>query len=72
MNNAIEFFKWCNEPIYLKKGTISHESRVVPQQPDFEYFQIIDENGKNSLGRGKYLTAEELYDYWLQNVKNYE
>jgi len=65
---TIEFFKWCNTPIYMSSNGIlrTYKLRVVAQFPEYDSYIVIDSNGRSVLPDGKFLTAEELYDYWVE------
>lgn len=67
MNEAIEFFKWCNTPMFWEDLNLRPYFRVIPQFPMYEVYIIIDEHGKKITPAGVYLTIEEVYEYWKQN-----
>lgn len=69
---AVSFLSYCNEYHYkrIRKATA--------QMPDLKYYLVIDKNGKNAfdpvfteneiIKKGeyhKYLSKEELFDYWI-------
>ena len=62
---AVDFFKWCNTPIYRAVGELGFRLRVQPQFPEYDTYLVIDETGYSVFHKGKFLSAEELYEYWL-------
>jgi hypothetical protein len=64
---AIEFLKWCNTPMYRDHGVLNFSKRVIPQFPDYNTYIIIDKSGRSVLGDGVFLDAEGVYDYWVNN-----
>lgn len=62
---AIEFLKWCDTPMYRAPNELSFRLRCIPQFPDYNEYLVIDESGRNVL-EDNFLTAEELYNYWLK------
>lgn len=68
----IEFVDWCYSPVYQKRGQLSFERRVVSQAPDHLEFAILDEKGDSLLGKGIFLNTTQLFEYWLNNIKNDE
>lgn len=69
-NNAIEFFKWCNTPVYKSSNELGFRSRVQPQFLEYDTYTILNDKGYCILPEGTFLTAEQLYDYWATNVGN--
>lgn len=67
--NAAKFLDWCNEPVYRAPGNLSFESRAKAQFPDYNSYTLINDKGKSVLPEGKFLSAEELYDYWCNKYK---
>lgn len=66
-NDTIEFIKWCYAPVHRKSNNLGSWLRVAPQFPDYDSFIIIGDTGKSILPDGTFLTAGELYEYWLNN-----
>lgn len=66
-DDTIEFIKWCYSPVYKQRGNSGSCLRVSAQYPEYDTFIIIDKTGRSILPDGVYLTAEELYEYWLNN-----
>lgn len=64
MIDAIEFFKWCNTPIYRARENSLYVLRVIPQFPEYDSYLVIDETGEPVFPRGVFLSAEEVYEYW--------
>lgn len=64
---AVEFLKWCDTPVYRAEGELGSRLRVIPQFPEYDTYMVIDETGYSVLPKGTFLTAEELYEYWLNN-----
>ena len=62
----IEFYEWCNFPIYREHGNLGFNKRVMPQFPDYNVYTIIDETGKSILPQGKFLTTKELFQFWKE------
>ncbi len=68
--HAIEFLKWATELIANASNTgLKWQTRAVPQQPFGDCFIVINRSGYNILPEGKFLTHEELYEYWLKEQK---
>lgn len=65
VSSAVEFIKWCNTPVYRAIGELGFRLRVQPQFPEYDSFLVIDATGYSVLPKGKFLSAEELYEYWL-------
>jgi hypothetical protein len=63
--SAVEFLKWCNTPVYRASGGLDLRLRVQPQFPEYDSYIVIDETGYSVFPKGKFLSAEELYEYWL-------
>lgn len=63
--SAVEFLKWCNTPVYRASGELGFRLRVQPQFPEYDSYLVIDATGYSVLPKGKFLSAEELYEYWL-------
>ena len=63
--SAVEFLKWCNTPLYRASGELGFRLRVQPQFPEYDSYLIIDATGYSVLPKGKLLSVEELYEYWL-------
>lgn len=63
----VEFMKWSLTPVFTPFGYISPQARVCWQAPDYQTCSITDEFGKNILPENKYLTIEELFDFWQKN-----
>jgi hypothetical protein len=63
--SAVEFLKWCNTPVYQASGELGFRLRVQPQFPEYNTYIIIDETGYSVFPKGKFLSAEELYEYWI-------
>lgn len=61
----IAFLKWCNTPIYRAAGELGFKMRAMAQFPDYNTYLVIDETGNSVLPEGKFLTAEELFEYWV-------
>jgi hypothetical protein len=69
-NAFVEFLKWCDTPVYRANGELSFRLRVQPQFPDYQSYIIIDETGRSMLPTGKYLSIEEVYEYWINGKDN--
>ncbi len=65
-NQAVEFLKWCNTPVYRAIGKLSFMLRIQPQFPEYNTYLVIDETGNSVFPNGKFLSAEELYEYYFQ------
>jgi hypothetical protein len=63
--SAVEFLKWCNSPVYRASGELGFRLRVQPQFPEYDSYIVIDETGYSVFPKGEFLSAEELYEYWL-------
>lgn len=64
----LEFNKWRDHP-FKRKDTIGSYPRVVAQQPDFEYYMIHDDEGKQIETKGQiYFKIDEVFNYWLIKV----
>lgn len=72
MKEAIEFLKWCDTPMYRAVNELSFRPRCICQFPDYDVYMVIDENGNNVFAYTEklFLTAEELYNYWLKQRQN--
>ena len=66
---AVEFLKWCTEPVARKSFSMKHP-RAVAQVPDYKDFIVIDKTGRSILGEGIFLTHEQLFDYWLNHRRS--
>ena len=64
MQDMIEFYEWCNFPIYRASGDLGFNKRVQPQFPDYNTYVIIDEKGCSIKPKGVFLTTEELIEIW--------
>lgn len=62
---AVDFIKWCNTPIHRSAGELGFKLRVQPQFPEYNSYLVIDATGCSVFPTGKFLSAEELYEYWL-------
>ena len=62
---AVDFLKWCNTPIYRAAGELGFRLRVQAQFPEYDSYLVIDETGYSIFPKGKFLSAKELYEYWL-------
>lgn len=67
---AVEFLKWCNTPVYRASGELGFRLRVQPQFPEYDSYIVLDETGCSILPKGKFLSAEDLYEYWLNLNEN--
>ena len=65
--NAINFLNWCNTPIYRGSNELGFRKRAVPQFPNYDVYIVIDETGNSIFPPGKFLTSEELYEFWIKN-----
>lgn len=65
-NNAIEFLKWCNTPIFRSKGQLSFHKRATLQHADYDSYFVINDKGQSVFNEGVFPTTEELYDYYLK------
>lgn len=63
--SAVDFLKWCNTPVYRASGELGFRLRVQPQFPEYDSYIVIDATGSSVFPKGKFLTTEELYEYWL-------
>jgi len=68
LETAIEFITWCNTPIYRAGGELGFRLRVQPQFPEYNSYIVIDSTGYSVLPKGKFLSAKELYEYWLDSL----
>lgn len=64
---AIKFLEWCNEPMYRAEGELGFRERALAQFPDNKEYILINEKGENSFGKGKFLTAKELFEEFINN-----
>jgi hypothetical protein len=62
---AIEFFQWCNAPVFRPDGNLRHATRVIAQFPEYDTFAVLDDQGR--YGGDKYFTAQEVFDLWAKN-----
>ncbi len=69
MKTAIKFLEWCNTPMCQGSGELSFKLRTQAQFPFYVYYTVIDESGRSIFPEGKFLTAEELFDYWTETMK---
>ena len=67
---AIEFLDWCNTPMYQPVGHLAYLTRVIAQFPDYKLYVIINEKGQSVLDEHQYFTAEEVFNYFIENHKN--
>ena len=65
---AVKFLSWCNEPIYRYHSELNFRPRAIAQFPDNKEYIIIDETGYSIFPKGKFLTEEELFNYFINNV----
>ena len=63
--SAVDFLKWCNTPVYRASSELGFTLRVQPQFPEYDSYIVIDETGYSVFPKGKFLSAEELYEYWV-------
>lgn len=70
--DIIEFTKWRDTPIFRRNGELGFKLRVQPQFPDYDSYYIIDNKGWNVLPEGTFLTADELFEYWIEDKINTE
>ena len=63
-----DFFEWCNTPVGESRGFFMSR-RVIVQLPSCSCYRVLDENGDNLFSPFKFLTFEELYDYYT-NIKD--
>ncbi len=63
---AIAFLKWCNTRIYKRAGGLGFQFRVQPQHPEYNTYVIINELGDSVFPVGKFLSFEEVYQYWIK------
>ncbi len=71
-NIAIQFFEWCNERIYRVEDELSFRPRVCAQFPDYKEYVIMDHEGNNILPRGKFLSIQELFEYFIENYYGHQ
>ena len=64
---ASQFLNWCNTPMYRSTNELGFQKRVIAQFPDYNTYVIINEKGESIFPKGKFLTTEEVYEYWLKN-----
>ena len=69
MKTAIKFLEWCNTPMYQGSGELSFKLRTQAHSPFYVHYLVIDESGNPVFPEGKFLTAEELFDYWIDSMK---
>lgn len=69
MLSAVDFLKWCNTPVYRAPIEHGFRLRVQPQFPEYDSYIVIDETGYSVFPKGKFLTTEELYEYWLNTLR---
>jgi len=67
---AIRFLEWCNTPVYRAAGELGFRLRVQPQFPEYNSYIILDETGYSVFPKGKFLTSQELFEYFLSVDKN--
>lgn len=70
INNIASFLSWCNTPMYRTTGELGFELRVQAQYPEYNTYLIINEHGESILPKGIYLSASQLYEFYLKIVKN--
>lgn len=63
-----KFLDWCNQPIYRPHGDLGFRKRVVAQFPEYNSYIIIDESGNSVFPRGKFLTAQEVYEHYEKTL----
>lgn len=64
---SVAFFKWCNTPMHRDVGSLNCNRRVIGQAPDYDTYIIIGEDGRSVLGKGVFLDAAGVFDYWVNN-----
>lgn len=64
----VEFLKWVNTPVHRANGELGYTLRAIPQFPNYDVYTVIDATGHSIFPRGKFLSAEELYNYWLDII----
>lgn len=65
-NKAIDFLLWCFSPMYkIANG----QKPLTRLQSTYKGFVIIDKNGNSVIGADTYLKIDEVYDYWLNQIK---
>ena len=64
--DVIEFYEWCNFPIYRESGNLGFNKRVIPQFPDYNTYIIIDGTGNSIYPKGVFITTEQLIEIWEQ------
>lgn len=69
VNEAIAFLKWCNDRIYRRPGDLGYQLRLQPQYPEYSTYVIINEQGDSVFPAGKFLSFEEVYQYWVNSNK---
>lgn len=66
-SESVRFLEWCNTPVARISGEIGYRLRVSPQAPEYNTYIVIDTTGYSVLPKGKFLTTDELYEYWDEN-----
>lgn len=64
-----EFLKWCNTPMHRDPGCLGFNLRVKALFPDYDRYLIIDKNGNSVFGEGEFKTAEEVFEYYNQQMR---
>jgi hypothetical protein len=65
--DVVKFLEWCNKPLYNIGNSIGWQLRVKALYPEYNTFYIFNKQGEVIHGRGIYLTAEQVYEYWLEH-----
>jgi hypothetical protein len=66
-SEAVEFLTWCNTPVGRSNGELAYILRVQALYPEYDTYYIKNEYGRPIQGEYVFLTAEQVYDYWLQH-----
>lgn len=69
MREAIEFYKWCDEPIFDENCNYVCR-RVTSQAPEYNSYLVKDENNHHVWPKGEFPSIEEIYGYWIKYYNN--
>lgn len=64
--DMVEFYEWCNYPIYRAAGELGFRKRVNAQYPEYDSYVIIDERGLSIHPKGIFLTIEQVIELWMK------
>lgn len=69
MREAIEFYQWCDEPIFDANGNYICR-RVTSQAPNYDSYLVKDENNLHVFKKGVFPSIEDVYDFWIKYYNN--